>query len=353
MTSLIQLFTGNNITQSHTEPLQSISVASLKQKIAEGSDGIAALCKQLRTALRMDKKAYDRMKLRLPFFCCSSFDKNIRHGNNFSHAESLVLDLDNIDDKQALQEEIWPQITADNRAILAFRSPSGKGIKILFGLNSPITSLQQFSIFYRQFAKSFAETHKLQAYLDSSTSDATRVCFLAHDPQVHYNPHAQLLAWQGPEHYELSQHTEKRKQGADSKKDEQTKHEQTITKTLPEAVYKQVVQRIGLVKTTKPPKNPIVVPEILEPLMIQLQAAIAANNWSIKEIRDIQYGKKIVVAEGFLWAEINVFYGKKGFSIVRTPKNGSDAVLSEKLEALVWQTLQIPCDIDYRFNPDA
>ena len=53
--------------------------------------------------------------------------------------------------------------------------------------------------------------------------------------------------------------------------------------------------------------------------------------FSIKEIVNIQYGKKIKVQIGLKQAEVNLFYGKKGFSAVKSPKSGTDPELNSIL----------------------
>jgi hypothetical protein len=50
---------------------------------------------------------------------------------------------------------------------------------------------------------------------------------------------------------------------------------------------------------------------------------------TILEVIPIQYGKKIKFGVKHFWAEINVFHGKRGFSVVKTPKNGSNEELTQ------------------------
>lgn len=359
MTTLFQLFTGQHIQQSQSEVLQPISVAQLAERIRIGSGGLSALCTQLQTIIKMDKAAYGKHKLRLPFFCCATFDGNIRHSKNFKYIDCCVLDFDKAPSQEVLHNEILPALQNDERVALAFTSPSGRGAKALIMLNSPITNLQDFSMFYKNLAASFAQQYGLDAYADCTTSDATRVCFLAHDPMVLLRPDAVPVNWQQylpatPLQFAKATNAGEGKaieanppQASDLVDKPAVAEKNALT---PEK-YAQVVKRLNPTSVTKPPKN-VVVPEILEQVAVQVQAAIAAAGWQLKALENIQYGKKIAAAQGFVFAEVNIFYGKRGFSLVRTPKTGTDTVLGEALEKLIWQTLQQPCEVSYGLNPD-
>jgi len=85
----------------------------------------------------------------------------------------------------------------------------------------------------------------------------------------------------------------------------------------------------------RPAKQYYLPPEIDEKLPLIEQwlhdAAI-----EIIHTEPINYGKKLRIGAGTLWAELNVFYGKNGFTVVKTPKSGSHPELAE----LAWQLLQ-------------
>jgi hypothetical protein len=362
MTTLLELFFGRNIQQSHTEALQPISLANLAKMMQTGADGLDELCHQLKTILKMDKAAYGKHKLRLPFFCCATFEGNIRHSKNFKYIDCCVLDFDKAPSKAFVQETILPLLKSDERIALAFTSPSAKGAKAIMMLNSPVTDLQAFSQGYKNLVSSFAKQYGLEEYADLTTSDATRVCFLAHDPALFINPNPVPVIWQQylPQSSiftgmkEMVKNENVKNEDItipdDKQKDNETQNE-AKAKLNPDT-YAQVVRRLNPTAVIRSPKE-VVVPEILEQVAVQVQAALAAAGLQLKELKNIQYGKKIAAARGFAWAEVNVFYGKKGFSIVRSPKTGTDAALGEELEALVWQTLQQPTEVNYGVNPDS
>ncbi|MBZ5857566.1 BT4734/BF3469 family protein [Flavihumibacter profundi] len=331
MTDLVTLYKGIDIHQSHKEILQPISINEIASQIKLGDAGLKELCAQLATILRMDKSAYIRHKTRLPYVCCGTFDGNIRNGR--------------------------PAIIADNQVALAFISPSRKGFKVLFMLDSPITLMEDYRQFFRNYALHFSEKNGLGNYIDQKTCDATRVSFLSYDPECYMNSSVDPVQWQlflpqlhaealsgqngGPGKEVLQGNGEKA----------QFKEKSNPSKELPAEVYKAVVERLNPKAHRKTPKQ-VFVPEILEQLAVQVQAAIILKGFQLKDIKDINYGKKIVIASGFLWAEVNIFYGKRGFTVIRSPKANSDQKLGEQLEFLIWEVLNRPAAVDYGMHPD-
>ena len=55
----------------------------------------------------------------------------------------------------------------------------------------------------------------------------------------------------------------------------------------------------------------------------------------IYEIVSIQYGKKLQFRMGQKLAEVNLFYGKRGFSVVQSPRCGTSADLNELMSQLI------------------
>ena len=56
-------------------------------------------------------------------------------------------------------------------------------------------------------------------------------------------------------------------------------------------------------------------------------------------VNNINYGKKMVFVINNIWAEINIFYGKKGFSVVKTPKHGSNSELADIVQKILCELL--------------
>lgn len=73
------------------------------------------------------------------------------------------------------------------------------------------------------------------------------------------------------------------------------------------------------------------VPEALENIKGDVEILCKQNNWLLEAIHPISYGLKIQIKQGYRMAEINVFFGKKGFTVTRSPKTGTDTQLAESL----------------------
>ena len=57
----------------------------------------------------------------------------------------------------------------------------------------------------------------------------------------------------------------------------------------------------------------------------------------VTEIVNIQYAKKIKVRMGQKEAEVNLFYGKRGFSVVISPRRGTNEELNNVVAELIQQ----------------
>ena len=82
-------------------------------------------------------------------------------------------------------------------------------------------------------------------------------------------------------------------------------------------------------KALQKEKKDVFVPIILNDIIPELQEFVQNLGLTVTNITNIQYGKKINFSLGKKLAEINIFYGKRGFSIVQTPKSGTSVELNE------------------------
>ncbi len=81
----------------------------------------------------------------------------------------------------------------------------------------------------------------------------------------------------------------------------------------------------------KPEKKAAYVPEELKEIMDALREYITEKGIAVDQIIGIQYGQKIRCHVGVRKAEVNLFYGKHGFSIVQSPRTGTDGESNELL----------------------
>lgn len=90
-------------------------------------------------------------------------------------------------------------------------------------------------------------------------------------------------------------------------------------------------------------KPPVYVPEQLNEIVEDLKKYVEDSGIVVSEIINISYGKKIRMKMGVKQAEINVFYGKKGFSVVESPRSGTVAefnkLTAELIKSFFWENV--------------
>lgn len=324
---------GNNI-RSTEENLQKVRVDYLYQCIRVPRTDVAEKIARLRIIKGLDAKMYATQKRELPFFVCGMFTPAFRRKENFAYTEYFVLDIDHVQEKGHDLGELKQRLVSDSRVVLCFISPGQDGLKLMFKLKSRCYDAGIYSIFYKLFASMFSKQYNLQQVIDDRTCDVSRACFMSIDPDVYYNPVAELVDWEQIVNEQNSMalfenvkqlEEEQQQLGKESAKDEVVSNE-------PGA---ETMQRIkSLLNPARAKKEKIkeyFVPGILNDIIGDLKRYIEETGAIVTEIRDISYGKKIGVQVGLKFAEINLFYGKRGFNVVKSPKQGT----SEELNAVV------------------
>jgi hypothetical protein len=324
---------GNNI-RSTEENLQKVRVDYLYQCIRVPRTDVAEKIARLRIIKGLDAKMYATQKRELPFFVCGMFTPAFRRKENFAYTEYFVLDIDHVQEKGHDLGELKQRLVNDSRVVLCFISPGQDGLKLMFKLKSRCYDAGIYSIFYKLFASMFSKQYNLQQVIDDRTCDVSRACFMSIDPDVYYNPVAELVDWEQIVNEQNSMalfenvkqvEEEQHQLGKECEKDELVSNE-------PGA---ETMQRIkSLLNPARAKKEKIkeyFVPGILNDIIGDLKRYIEETGAIVTEIRDISYGKKIGVQVGLKFAEINLFYGKRGFNVVKSPKQGT----SEELNAVV------------------
>ncbi len=314
------IYTGDQIHQSNTEVLQAVTLYSVYERI-RGDHALGEEIGRLRKIALMDKTAYQRVKTRLPYFCCAMFEGGIRKGDRFKSINCFVIDLDKL--KAEAMDHLKDELRQDPRVKMMFVSPGGAGIKLIFELSTPCTALKEFSDFYKTFSYHIIETYKLQQYLDTSTCDATRVTFLSYDEEAYYNTMSMAVNMRDflPSDIFLSPMLEA---PVDNEGDSEKKED------LPDNLYREILLKLNPdARISSGKKKQIFVPEALNKIEAPVKAEFARLGIGVKEIRDINYGKKFVIELGFKFGEINLFFGSRGFSVVQTTKSGSDENLNK------------------------
>jgi len=325
---------GQNITQQH-DPLQKINISQLVAWLSDNEE-LKQMSVSLKQLYLLDKSSYNQMKRKLPYVVPGIFSPPYRLKANFGYTQFLILDIDHISQTGRTVLEIKNQIKKDPRVILAFTSPSGDGIKVFFVLGERCSSPELYSGFYKYFSHQFASQYNLLASVDKVTSDVTRACFLCHDADVYWNKGEveplnidinQLLSLEEGALSKEKGEGEKVQQ-VDRKKNELPKEIfDEIRRTLnPEAMKKQsrTEEKVYITRQLKD----------LEPRIHDrfrsLQQKIQSYN-----IRHISYALQISVTIGGAMGEVNLFHGKRGFSIVVSTRSNTNADVSELLKDIL------------------
>lgn len=293
---------------------------------------------RLRRVRQMDEATYKRLKVRLPFFCCATFRDGIRRTGNFISAEAFVLDIDGVE----APAEIVARLTAqDERIALGFVSPGGSGVKLVFRLDEPCTDSKLFSDFYKAFTIDFARRYQLEQWVDTRTSDVTRACFLSHDPQAVFNPMADSVQWRTwlPEQLQPVlanlMHDQARPASSAPALSEEQSYPESVTVPVSKshqiqpAVYAEILAKLKAKARPNPQMKSVFVPAVLDMLQPAVERALLDMQIRVLEVRPIQYGKQLVMQSGHDMAEVNIFYGKRGFSAVKVNRRNTNDALIE------------------------
>ena len=336
------LLFGTNI-QSAADELKKVQEEYLYNSLRNPKPTIAATIQQLRIVYSMDAKAYVQLKRRLPYFVCGQFNPPFRRKENFAYTESFILDFDHLSSKQLSMKTIRDNIVKDEQVMMCFTSPSEDGLKVMFRLKERCYDAGLYSIFYKAFAATFAMRHNLTQVTDSKTSDVARACFISIDPNAYFNPNSipvdikAYLDESNPDSLFNIKHEQ-------DEHDKVTKKSDDEQAPLPKDPDKDILTRIRQQLNPKAQlpveQHPTYVPERLNEIIAELKLFIEETGLQVTEIINIQYAKKIRARLGQKEAEVNLFYGKRGFSVVISPRLGTNEELNELLADLIKAFLQ-------------
>lgn len=330
------LYLGQSITNA-SDLLQPISSEQVYLRIREPQPSVVNQIINLRTIRTIDTKRYAELKRQLPYLVCGTFNPSFRRTENFAYIDSFILDIDHILQKGFTVDNLRHRLQQDERVELCFLSPSEDGLKLLFQLEEKCYDYGMFSLFYKAFAKNFSMQYGLEQVIDSRTSDVTRACFLSYDSNAYFNPiplsirMGDFLELDSPQ--ALFDMKKELDEAVPLPQCQQSQEEGCSKDPDKDAILH--IKEILELRKTKKEKALVYVPEPLNQMKDGLQAFLAEVDMQISNIRDIQYGKQIHVSLRNKQAECNVFFGKKGFRVVQSPKTGTNQELNQLLQELI------------------
>lgn len=331
------LMRGRTITAA-ADPLQPFSPEQLYRSVATPSADLSSLISQLRIVRTLDAGRYRKLKTQLPYVVCGHYQPPVRRMEHFAHTNCFILDLDHLSDKEVDLQNLRQVLMTDERLTLLFTSPGSDGLKLLFTLEEKCYDAGKFRVFYKTFARGFAQQYNLQQVVDERTSDVTRACFLSADPDAFYNPNA--LPVNIDQWVDFENDTTIDNLFAEIRADDRAlKTEQKSNATdLNDEVLQAI--RSKLLPKSKPLVKEVYVPQELAGIEERLTRYLADYPIELEATQPISYGKKVMLKAGNHKAEINVFYGKRGFSVVATTKSGTHEELASMCKNLIEQMLQ-------------
>lgn len=322
---------GRNLIQSE-DPLLKLSVDQLYASIRAPRQQTINQIEQLRAVRPISNQQYNELKKRLPYFVCGIFNPAIRRKEYFGYTEYFVVDIDHISSKNINTELLKQSLKQDEQVRLFFESPGKDGLKIMFKLKERCYDQAIYSAFYKVFVKNMALKHNLEQVVDIKTSDVTRACFISYDPEAHYNKNSESINIHN--FIDLSNPSEI----FNIQKELRVTPVESKTKITGEASKEALLHIKSIVNPKlkeKEDRRNIYVPDELEEIIKRLRTRIEDNGIIIEDISNINYGKKIKMKVELLRSEINLFYGKRGFTVVQSPRCGTSAELNRLLARFI------------------
>lgn len=317
------------------DKLMKLTTERLYHAIRSPKPEIESAIRQLRLLLTIDAKRYGEAKKQLPYFVCGIFNPPIRRSENFAWISHFILDFDHLNQKGYDTRSLKNILSTDLRVKMIFISPGGEGLKVMFKLSERCYDRAIYSMFYKQFAASFAKQHHLSQILDAVTNDVTRACFISTDADVYYNPNCQPI--EIAEYLNLDSCTIIKEAAIDYKLDAgKTGKSIDEVRGPDEDALLKIKQRLNPNIRVRPAvEKQYYVPAEVDTAVEEIEKRMTIEGITINTIRNISYGKKLTFRLGFREAEINLFYGRRGYSVVQSMRTGTSKELNEVCAAII------------------
>lgn len=323
---------GSNV-RNNSEPLKKVTPEYLFNALRSPKPEFLSRIRQLRIVRQINESQYVQLKQQLPYFVCASFNPPFRNTKNFAFTEYFIMDIDHICEKGLILDDLRRKIESDSRTMMCFLSPGEGGLKVIMKIKDRCYDAGVYSVFYKKFVYEFSLQYDLQQVLDIRTSDVTRACFMSVDSSAYYNPDAEPVDMAEIIDMEDSSVLLRQKKEVEESMSALTDIADSSSNAVeirePDDDAMERIRGLLNMKTKKVSvERPVFVPAILDTIQGELNDYVSDIGFMISEIINIQYGKKIRAKLGLKMAEVNLFYGKRGFSVVVSPKTGTDGTLN-------------------------
>ncbi|GCD77312.1 hypothetical protein JCM31826_07940 [Thermaurantimonas aggregans] len=320
------------------EPLEKITLHQILHLIRQPDQSFINQILNLRRIRALDPRIYSEKKRQLPFFTTSLFNPPYRRKENFVNTQFFIIDFDHVSDHPEQLQQIKSQFFQHPTVKAIFMSPGADGLKLIFELAEPLSDAPLYAAFYKIFATRFATEHQAMQWLDRATHDVSRATFLSYDPDLlsrSDNEKIDIFSFIPPDDLFAIRHEVSQAEKILSETTAPSAHQ--ANDPAPD-ILQQIKAKLNPNARSLREKNYYVPPEVDE----HKEAIVNffnQNQIEVLEILPINFGRKFVLRAGNLRAEINLFYGKKGFSVVPTPKTGTNTELNNLCRQLLEQYL--------------
>ena len=323
---------GSNV-RNNSEPLKKVTPEYLFNALRSPKPEFLSRIRQLRIVRQINESQYVQLKQQLPYFVCASFNPPFRNTKNFAFTEYFIMDIDHICEKGLILDDLRRKIESDSRTMMCFLSPGEDGLKVIIKLKDRCYDAGVYSVFYKKFVYEFSLQYNLQQVLDIKTSDVTRACFMSVDSSAYFNPDAEPVDMSeiidmSDTSVLLLQKKEVEDNIVELTGASATSYDDTDIREPDDEAMDRIREVLNMKTKKVSADRPVFVPAILDSIQGELSEYVNNMGLMISNVINIQYGKKIRATLGLKTAEINLFYGKKGFSVVVSPKTGTDAALN-------------------------
>jgi len=329
--TIYNLQLGRNIV-AQNDPLRKITLEEFLSIISKPEADLKSKIQQLRTVQSIDRKKYQSLKKMLPYVTCGIFNPPYRRTENFASISTFIIDIDHLSEKGYDLNSLRDKLKLDDRIQMIFVSPGNDGLKLLFCLDQKCYDSAKYSIFYKLFSARFSQEYNLGQAVDKVTSDVTRACFLSADEDAWINPFCVPVSMEAfinfEDHRSVKQAQEEIKEMTDVSDLKVAEETDDGKKDLPADILQHIKEKLNPNIRTKIEKQ-IFVPDELLAVVAKVEETMLSYGITTKKAENIHYGKKFVFELDNRWAQLNLFYGKQGFKIVKTPASGSNNDLAE------------------------
>ncbi|MBR1476218.1 MAG: virulence protein E [Muribaculaceae bacterium] len=330
---------GKNITQAG-DRLVPCEIKDVYHGLVQPKADMRRLVTQLRTISQIDAKRYQQLKRTLPYLVCAKFNPEYRKVANFAYCDCFVVDIDHLMAASLDIDQVKRRIATDDQVALCFASPGGDGLKVIFRLSERCYDAGLYTLFYKAFVRQWAVRHHLTEVVDTCTCDVSRACFMSVDPDAYYNEQAQPVDWRAIVDTDNADAVlTLRQQLKHEEKTDKESQQPTLTPPASHDPDAEVMARIKVLlsdqKKQARPAPAVFVPERLEAVIASVCDLVRGTGIEVTLVQDIQYGKKLIMRSDMREAELNIFYGRKGFSVVESPRRGTSKELNTLMGELV------------------